>query len=49
MVSLSGKLAGIMLNAFNFGKHLSNVNGQTSVVDEGRKNFKYASEHLCKL
>jgi hypothetical protein len=49
MASLSGKLAGIVLNAFNFGKHLSNVNGQTSVVDEGRKNFKYASEHLCKL
>ena len=51
MASLSGKLAGIVLNAFNYGKHLSNVNGQTSVVDEelGRKNFKHAGEHLCEL
>ena len=51
IASLSGKLAGIVLNAFNYGKHLSNVNGQTSVVDEelGRKNFKHADEHLCEL
>lgn len=51
MASLSGKLAGIVLNAFNYGKHLSNVNGQTAVVDEelGRKNFKHAGEHLCEL
>ena len=51
MVSLSGKLAGIVLNAFNYGKHLSNINGQTSVVGEelGRKNFKHAGEHLCEL
>ena len=40
-----------MLNAFNHEKHLGNVNGQSSVIDEelGRKNFKHASEHLCEF
>jgi len=51
MASLSGKLAGIVLNGFNHGKHLGNVNGQSAVIDEelGRKNFKHAGEHLCEL
>ncbi len=51
MSSLSSKLAGIVLNAFNYGKHLSSVNGQISMVDEelGHKNFKYAGEYLCEL
>ena len=51
MASLSGKLAGIVLDAFNYEKHIGNVNGQTSVIDEelGRKNFKHASERLCEL
>ena len=52
MASLSGKLAGIVLNAFNYGNHLGNMNGQANtVIDEelGRKNFKHAGEHLCDL
>lgn len=52
MASLSGKLAGIMLNAFNYGKHLGNMNGQANIVNDNelrRKNFKHAGEHLCKL
>ena len=51
MASLSGRLAGIVLNAFNYRKHLGNVNGQFSVIDEelGRKNFKYTGQHLCEL
>ncbi len=51
MSSLSGKLAGIVLNAFNYGNHLGNVNGQVSIVDEelGYRNFKHAGEHLCEL
>jgi hypothetical protein len=51
MSSLSGKLAGIVLNAFNYGKHLSNKNGQVTIVDKEleRKNFKHAGEHLCEL
>ena len=32
MASLSGKLAGIILNAFNYGKHLSNMTN--TVIDE---------------
>ncbi|CAB4464558.1 unnamed protein product [Rhizophagus irregularis] len=52
MASLSGKLAGIVLNAFNYGNHLGNMNGQANtVIDKelGRKNFKHAGEHLCDL
>ncbi len=51
MSSLSGKLAEIMFNAFNYRKHLGNVNGQVFIVNEelDYKNFKYAGEHLCKL
>ena len=52
MASLSGKLAAIVLNAFNYGNHLGNVNGQANIViDEelGCKNFKHAGEHLCEL
>lgn len=51
MSSLSGKLAGIVLDAFNYGRHLGNKNGQVTIVDEelGRKNFKHAGEHLCEL
>jgi len=51
MSSLSGKLAGIVLNAFNYGNHLGNVNGQVSIVDEelGYRNFKHAGEHLCEF
>ena len=51
MSLLSGKLAGIVLNAFNYEKHLGNVNGQVSMIDEefGYKNFKHAGEHLCEL
>ncbi|PKK78572.1 hypothetical protein RhiirC2_770095, partial [Rhizophagus irregularis] len=51
MASLSGKLAGIVLDAFSYGKHIGNVNGQTSVIDEElrRKNFKHAGERLCEL
>ena len=52
MASLSGKLAGIVLNAFNYGNHLGNANGKTNtVIDEelGRRNFKHAGDHLCEL
>ena len=34
MASLSGKLAGIVLDAFNYGKHIGNMNGQTFIIDE---------------
>ena len=51
MSSLSGKLAGIVLNVFNYRNHLGNVNGQVSIVDEelGYRNFKHVGEHLCEL
>jgi hypothetical protein len=52
MASLSSKLAGIVLNAFNHGNHLGNMNGQANIVineELGRKNFKHAGEHLCEL
>ena len=51
MVSLSGKLAGIVLNSFNYGNHFGSMNGKVTIVDEelGRKNFKHAGEHLCDL
>jgi len=51
MSSLSGKLVGIVLNAFNYGNHLGNINGQVSIVDEelGYRNFKHVRKHLCEL
>src|SRR5688500_7039989 len=51
MSSLSSKLADIILNTFNNGKYLGNVNGQIFMIDEklDRKNFKHAGKHLCKL
>ena len=52
MASLSSKLAGIVLNAFNYSNHLGNMNEQANtVIDEelGRRNFKHAGEHLCEL
>ncbi|CAB4493678.1 unnamed protein product [Rhizophagus irregularis] len=35
MASLSGKLAGIVLNAFNYGNHLGNINGQHREIFTG--------------
>lgn len=51
MSSLSSKLAGIVLNTFNYGKHLGNKNGQITVIDEklAHKNFKHSGEHLYEL
>src|SRR3954471_7615908 len=51
MASLSGKLAGIELDAFTYGKHLGSVDGKITVVDEqfGRDNFRHAGERLCDL
>ncbi|CAB4422746.1 unnamed protein product [Rhizophagus irregularis] len=51
MASLSGKLAGIVFNAFNYGNHLGNMNGQSTIIDEelARKNFKHAGDHLCEI
>ena len=51
MASLSSKLASIVLNAFNYSNHLGNADGQVTVIDEdlGRRNFKHAGDHLCKL
>ena len=34
MASLSGKLAGIVFNAFNYEKHLGNMNGKSTIIDE---------------
>jgi len=51
MASLSGKLAGIELDAFTYGKHIGSINGKITVVDEdiGRQNFRHAGERLCEL
>src|SRR5688572_6050108 len=51
MASLSGKLTGIELDAFVYGKHLGSVNGKVTVVNEelGCRNFKHAGECLCEL
>ena len=51
MATLSGKLAGIVFDAFNHGKHLGNVDGKNTIVDEelARKNFKHAGDHLCEI
>ncbi|PKB94184.1 hypothetical protein RhiirA5_439364, partial [Rhizophagus irregularis] len=51
MASLSGKLAGIELDAFAHGKHLGSINGKVTIVDEdlGRHNFRHAGERLCEL
>ncbi len=51
MASLFGKLAGIILNAFNYGNHLGNINGQITVIDKDLeyRNFKHAGDHLCEL
>lgn len=51
MASLSSKLAGVVLNAFNYGNHIGSVNGGATLIDDelGRKNFKHAGEHLCEL
>ena len=52
MASLSGKLAGIVLNAFNYGNHLGNANGQANtLIDEelGCKNFKHAGEQYIYI
>jgi hypothetical protein len=32
MASLSIKLAGIVLNAFNYGNHIGNVNGEATIA-----------------
>ncbi len=51
MASLSSKLFSIVLNAFNYGNHLGNVNGQVTIIDKdlGYRNFKHAADHLCEL
>ncbi|GBC24867.2 hypothetical protein GLOIN_2v1766467 [Rhizophagus irregularis DAOM 181602=DAOM 197198] len=51
MASLSGKLAGIELDAFAHSKHLGSINGKVTIVDEdlGRCNFRHAGERLCEL
>jgi len=51
MASLSGKLAGIELDAFAHGNHLGSINRKVTIVDEdlGRRNFKHAGERLCEL
>jgi hypothetical protein len=51
MATLSGKLAGIELDAFAHGNHLGSINGKVVIVDEdlGRHNFRHVGEHLCEL
>ncbi|GES96194.1 hypothetical protein GLOIN_2v1766467 [Rhizophagus clarus] len=51
MASLSGKLAGIELNAFTYGNHLGSVEGKITITDRdlGRNNFRHAGERLCEL
>ncbi|PKB95475.1 hypothetical protein RhiirA5_385935 [Rhizophagus irregularis] len=51
MASLSGKLAGVELNAFTYGNHLGSVEGKITITDRdlGRNNFRHAGERLCEL
>jgi len=51
MTSLFDKLASIVLNAFNYGNYLGNINGQVLIVDEELeyRNFKYVKEHLYEF
>src|SRR3954451_21278405 len=46
MASLSGKLAGIVLNAFNYGNHLGNTNGKINTVID--KNLGVATLNMLE-
>ncbi|CAG8684348.1 8458_t:CDS:2 [Gigaspora margarita] len=48
MVTLSGKLASVVLPIDHFGKHL-NSQGKVINLDLALKNFKYAGEALCDI
>ena len=51
MASLSGRLAGIELDAFAYGNHLGSIDGKVNIINKGlgRQNFRHAGEHLCEL
>jgi len=51
MSTLSGKLAGIELDVFVFGKHLGSIDGKVSIKDKDLacRNFKHAGERLYEL
>uniref|UniRef100_U9SMA5 Uncharacterized protein n=1 Tax=Rhizophagus irregularis (strain DAOM 181602 / DAOM 197198 / MUCL 43194) TaxID=747089 RepID=U9SMA5_RHIID len=48
MASLSGKLAGVELNAFTYGNHLGSVEGKITITDRdlGRNNFRHAGKRV---